>query len=143
MATHRTRVCDRCVASQPYGRIHWRVPVVTDCLEHRRPLLNVCRVCGAVRDRDCRRWARFGCGYRVHRSTGADSRHVDFRVQQAIQAALGLVDKPPGESNEWMLHAAIGQKGCLAEVEAARDMLRDLWIEHRRGRLVGHAAISW
>jgi hypothetical protein len=139
-ATQRTRVCDRCVISQPYGRIHWRFPVVTECLEHRRTLLDVCRVCGTTRDRGSRRWERFGCGHHIHRSAGTDSRHVDLRVQQAVQAALGLIDRPPGQCNEWMLHAAIEQKGGLAEVEAARDALRDLWAEHRRSRLVWHRA---
>jgi hypothetical protein len=34
----------------------------------------------------------------------------------------------------------IEQKGRLAEVEAARGTLRDLWTEHRRSRLVWHRA---
>jgi hypothetical protein len=52
VSTQRMRMCDRCVVEQPYGRIHWRLPVITECLKHRRPLLDECRLCGAVRSRD-------------------------------------------------------------------------------------------
>ena len=139
-ATHRTRVCDRCVASQPYGRIHWRFPVVTDCLEHRRPLLDVCRVCGTVRDRGCRRWERFGCGHHVQRSAGHSSRSVDLRVQQALQAALGIGSGRLTEGNRWFLHAAIARRGELADLQVARATLCDLWTDHRRSLGMWHRA---
>jgi hypothetical protein len=31
VSSQRMRMCDRCVAEEPYGRIHWRLPVITDC----------------------------------------------------------------------------------------------------------------
>jgi hypothetical protein len=88
--SERARICDRCVVERPYGRLDWRLPVVTECLIHRRPLLDECRLCGAVRDRSCRRWERFDCGHHVQQSAGADSLPVDLRVQQAVQASLGI-----------------------------------------------------
>lgn len=129
------RMCDRCVADQPYGRIHWRLPVVTECLKHRRPLLDECRLCGAVRSRDTRRYERFDCGHHV-RSTGAgDSRSVDLRVQQAIQSALGLGPGQPTEANAWIVHTALAQRVQLTQVQVARETLQELRTEQRGERI--------
>jgi hypothetical protein len=65
--TQRTRLCDRCVVERPYGRLRWRIPVVTESLTHRRPLLDECRLCGAMRHGSNHRWERFDCGHHVHR----------------------------------------------------------------------------
>jgi hypothetical protein len=134
----RTRMCDRCVDERPYGRVAWRLPVITECLTHRRPLLDECRLCGAVRDRSSRRWERFDCGHHVRRSAGADSLRVDLRLQQAIQASLGIGRKHPPRPDVWLIHAALSQRRRLVEVQSARQSLRQLWVEHRRARAVWH-----
>ena len=131
----RTRMCDRCVIERPYGRIEWRLPVITECLIHRRPLLDECRLCGEVRDRNSRRWERFDCGHHVQRSAGADSLPVDLRVQQVIQAWLGIRRTPSTHANPWLIHALLAQRPRPVDVQSARQSLRQLWVEHRRARL--------
>src|SRR6266571_2385304 len=126
VSSQRMRMCDRCVAEQPYGRIHWRLPVITECLKHRRPLLDECRLCGAVRSRGTRRWERFDCGHHVRNSAESDSRSVDLRVQRAIQSALGFGPGQSTEATAWIVHTAIAQRVQLAEVQVAREMLREL-----------------
>src|SRR5579859_697501 len=136
VSSHRMRMCDRCVSEQPYGRIHWRLPVVTECLEHRRPLLDECRLCGSVRSRDTRRWERFDCGHHVRGSAESDSRSVDLRVQQAIQSALALGPGQPTEANAWILHTALAQRVQLANVQEARETLHELRTEQRDKRMM-------
>jgi len=136
VSTQRMRMCDRCVAEQPYGRIHWRLPVITECLKHRRPLLDECRLCGAVRSRDTRRWERFDCGHHVGRSAESDSRPVDLRVQQAIQSALGLGPGQSTEANAWIVQTALAQRVQLAQVQVARETLHELRTEHRDERMM-------
>jgi hypothetical protein len=134
--TQRTRMCDRCVLERPYCRIEWRLPVITECLAHRRPLLDECQLCGAARDRSSRRWERFDCGHHVQRSTGADSLAVGLRVQQTIQASLGIGRTPPANANVWLIRAALAaQRPRPVDVQSARQSLRQLWVEHRRARL--------
>lgn len=133
--TQRTRMCDRCVLERPYGRIEWRLPVITECPAHRRPLLDECQLCGAVRDRSSRRWERFDCGHHVQRSTGADSLAVDLRVQQTIQASLGIGRTPPTNASVWLIHTALAQRPRPVDVQSARQSLRQLWVEQRRARL--------
>jgi hypothetical protein len=136
VSTQRMRMCDGCVADQPYGRIHWRLPVVTECLKHRRPLLDACRLCGAVRSRDTRRWDRFDCGHHVRSSAASDSRSVDLRVQRAIQSALGIGPGQSTEANAWIVHTGLAQRVQLAEVQVARETLRELRTERRSERIV-------
>ena len=136
LSSQRMRMCDRCVAEEPYGRIHWRLPVITDCLQHRRPLLDECRLCGAVRSRDARRWERFDCGHHVRRSAESDSRPVDLRVQQAIQSALGLGPGHSTEANAWIVQTALAQRVQLAQVQVARETLHELRTEHRDERMM-------
>ncbi len=136
VSSQRMRMCDRCVAEEPYGRIHWRLPVITECLEHRRPLLDECRLCGAVRSRDTRRWERFDCGHHVRSSAERDSRSVDLRVQQAIQSALGLGPGQSTEANAWIVHTALAQRVQLAQVQVARETLHELRIEQRDERMM-------
>jgi hypothetical protein len=134
----RTRMCDRCVIERLYGRIEWRLPVITECLIHRRPLLDECRLCGAVRDRSSRRWERFDCGHHIQRSAGADSLPVDLRVQQVIQAWLGIRRTPSTHANPWLIHALLAQRARPVDVQSARKSLRQLWVEHRRVRATWH-----
>lgn len=131
----RSRMCDRCVLERPFGRLEWRFPVVTDCLIHRRPLLDECGRCGALRDRSSRRWERFDCGHHVQRSAGANSQAIDLRIQQAIQASLGLGRSQPKRFGAWLIHAAVLLRPRPVEVQSVRHSLRELWVEHRRVRL--------
>src|SRR5712691_8061145 len=107
VSSQRMRMCDRCVAEEPYGRIHWRLPLVTDCLQHRRPLLDECRLCGATRARGARRSERFSCGHHVQHSGGAGSLSIDVPLQQAIQSELGIGRAPVPEHSAWLVHAAL------------------------------------
>src|SRR5712692_3710342 len=136
VSSKRMRLCDRCVAEQPYGRIHWRLPVITECLKHRRPLLDECRLRGAVRSRYTRRWERFDCGHHVRSSAESDSRSVDLRVQQAIQSALGLGPGQSTEANAWIVHTALAQRVQLAQVQVGRETLHELRIEQRDERMM-------
>jgi len=138
--SERIRMCDRCVADEAYGRIHWRLPVITECLKHRRPLLDECRLCGAARSRDTRRWERFDCGHHVRSTAGDDSRSVDLRVQRAIQSALGLGPGQPTEANAWIVHAALAQRAQLGQVQVAREILHELRMERRAERILWQKA---
>ena len=133
--TQRTRMCDRCVVERPYGQLHWRFPVVTECLIHRRPLLDECRLRGAIRDRSSRRWERFDCGHHVWRSAGVDSQAVDLRIQQVIQATLGFGRARSSGARTWPMHAALSQQRRPLKVQSVRESLRELWCEQRRVRL--------
>jgi hypothetical protein len=121
MLTQRTRMCDRCVVERSYGRAYWRLPVVTDCLIHRRPLLDECGLCGATRLRSSRRWERFDCGHHVQRSAGADSLPVDLRVQQAIQASLGIGRPQTTGAGTRLIHAALAQRPRQIDVQSVRQ----------------------
>jgi hypothetical protein len=133
---HRLRACDRCVAEWPYGRVYWRIPLITECLSHRRPLLDQCRVCGAVRDRTSRRWER--CGHRIDRSAGADSARIDLRIQQGVQIALGVgVDRSP-QASPWLLGMLNGHLGHPMESDPVRESLREVWTSIRRNRVTVH-----
>lgn len=135
---HRMRACDRCVAEQPYGRIYWRIPLITECLSHHRPLLDQCRVCGAVRDRTSRRWERFDCGHRVDRSAGVDSVAIDLRIQQAVQFALGVRVDRSHEACPWLVGTLNGHVSKTVEVDFVRESLRDVWTSIRRNRVTVH-----
>jgi hypothetical protein len=135
MLTQRTRMCDRCVVERSYGRAHWRLPVVTECLIHRRPLLDECRLCGSIRDRSSRRWERFDCGHHVQRSADADSLPVDLRVQQAIQASVGIGSARSTGTGLRLIHTALSERPRPVDVQSVRESLREVWVEHRRVRL--------
>jgi hypothetical protein len=138
----QTRVCDHCVAIQSYGRIHWRVPLVTECLVHGRPLLEACRVCGATRHRLARRWERFDCGHHVRCSAGGDSNLADLRVQHLVQAALGVAHAQPTEASGWLVHAAVARWSWLGDAQSTREILRDLWADPRHSRLTWERAAT-
>jgi hypothetical protein len=125
------------VATQPYGRIHWRVPLVTECLAHGRPLLEACRLCGAARRRTARRWERFDCGHQVLRSAGDDSHPVDLEVQHVLQAALGVEHARPTEACGWVAHAALDWWGWSGDAQQTRESLRTLWADPR------HSHAGW
>jgi len=57
-------------------------------------------------------------------------------VQRAIQSALGLGPGQSTEANSWIVHTALAQRVQLAEVQVARETLRELRTERRSERIV-------
>ena len=55
-----------------------------------------------------------------------------MRMQQALQAALGIGCWRLTEGNRWFLRAAIARRAELADLHVARVTLCDLWTDHRR-----------
>jgi hypothetical protein len=67
-------------------------------------------------------------------ATGGDeSLPVDLRIQQAIQASLGIGRAHSTGAGFRLIHIALSERP--RPVQSVRQSLRDVWIEHRGVRL--------
>ncbi len=133
--TQRTRICDRCVLERPYGRIEWRLPSSPSAWPTDARCwtsANYAALCAieAVDAGSDSTAATTSSG-----QLAVDSLAVDLRVQQTIQASLGIGRTPPTNANAWLIRTALAQRPRPVDVQSARQSLRQLWVEHRRARL--------